>query len=756
MGMQEYAVQFIEVYNKEWAELGKDFERSLFEDTEAALLKARKLMELLVKELYVLEEMEYPTYGNQAEKNMLLKNEGVLDDEIFSALDRIRRMGNSAAHGDKKIPFSDALKVHSNVYTVCKWFMESYVVDPIQTIPEYQDPKFENIDEKLKKLLAEFLPSYLGNVEGKQIEKQPRENDKVVAGTLPTLHKSHLLYQLNKLRESSQEAVEGYQELSDFKQYMHVKRPIQETLENCLQECVESPGSKLIFLCGSVGDGKSHLLGYLSTTKHELMSKFKIHNDATESFDPKKNSLDTLAEVLEPFSDEQLEHSNGKLILAINLGVLHNFIESPYAEDKYKKLKQYIEEAKVFDPGHISTPPEHKNFKLVNFADYHSFELTKEGPMSTYMSQLFSKITNPVPDNPFYAAYQADVKEFNMNPLLLNYEMFSSKSVQQQIIQLIIKTIMRDKIILSSRALLNFIYDIIVPTSLYEMRTSDIVDMLPHLLPNLLFEGGDKSPILQMLGNQDPIHYRSMELDRQLISLHNTGSYYVFFRDVIYDSSAQSWIQLLEPIENVAFLEQDVRRELSELFIRACYLYDSHLKDSFKDYVYNEYMQYLYAYNTNQSFKLQNLYYNIEKSIFLWKGSPKNGYIYLDDEGKKIRIAEPLILTPNPISISNEESEIVYRFSSTLLLGFSCEPDETVHTVEIDLPLYEMIVKVLKGYKLNKKDREDSIQFIEFIEKLLPFGKQKQEIMIKDSENQLMFRFNYNAKFQAYSFARER
>ena len=239
MGMQEYAVQFIEVYNKEWAELGKDFERSLFEDTEAALLKARKLMELLVKELYILEEMDYPTYGNQAEKNMLLKNEGVLDDEIFGALDRIRRMGNSAVHGEKKIPFSDALKVHSNVYTVCKWFMESYVLNPTQTIPEYQDPKFENIDEKVKKLLAEYLPSYLGNVEGKQAEKEPTNNEKVEEGKLPALHQSHLLYQLNKLRESSQEAVEGYQELSDFKQYMHVKRPIQERLENCLQECAD-------------------------------------------------------------------------------------------------------------------------------------------------------------------------------------------------------------------------------------------------------------------------------------------------------------------------------------------------------------------------------------------------------------------------------------------------------------------------------------------------------------------------------------
>ena len=80
-------------------------------------------------------------------------------------------------------------------------------------------------------------------------------------------------------------------------------------------------------LCGSVGDGKSHLIAYLNSNHPEIMSNFKIHNDATESFDPDKTAIDTLAKVLNEFDDNHIDSSNEKLILAINLGVLNNFME---------------------------------------------------------------------------------------------------------------------------------------------------------------------------------------------------------------------------------------------------------------------------------------------------------------------------------------------------------------------------------------------------------------------------------------------
>lgn len=486
-----------------------------------------------------------------------------------------------------------------------------------------------------------------------------------------------------------------------------------------------------------------------------MISQFRIHNDATESFDPQKNSIDTLADVLEAFSDEKIATSHDKLIVAINLGVLNNFIESEYADEQYTKLKEFILNSNVFDSNTITTSLDHPNFNILNFADYKPFELTKDGPESSYLTQLFQKITAEDENNPFYQAYQLDKQEQVAKPLLINYEMFSSPSVQQQIIQLIIKTIVKDKVIVSTRAILNFIYDILVPNHIDELTTTDFADILPSLLPNLLFDGHEKSYLLRMVANHDPIHLRIQEVDEKLIEFHNTLDPRSFFKETIDDPTAQTWINELESIDDTTILARNTKRILSELFIRASFLFSSKLKGYFQDEIYDNYMNYLYAYNTGQKPLLQTLYKEVHRAIFLWKGSPKNNYIFLDDDSSHIRIAEPISLKPAVITVTNDKQEVIDRFVTSLKAGFTCDPYEEIHEVEIDLPLYEMIMKVLNGYRLNKKDRDDSIKFIDFIEKLLPYGKQSEEIFIIDLENQITFNIQYDDPFESYSFYRE-
>lgn len=750
--VQAYAFEFITSYKPEWAILAKEFERKLFTDIESSLLKARKLNEIIIQDIFEMEDISYPTFAKHAERLAILKNEGVFEEDVFKSFDRIRRLGNTAAHVHETIPIVDGINAHKNLYLILRWYVESYISYEIK-VPEYQDPKPEDLSDKVQQMMKEMLPSYLNNM--LPSEHHTQSAVPVSVEDSPTSQGSHLLYQLSKLRESSQDAVEGYKGLSDFKRYIHIKRPVETALENHLKATVDTAESTLIFLCGSVGDGKSHLLSYMSSTMPEVLEKFQIHNDATESFDPKMNSLDTLARVLRPFSDSQIKDSKEKLILAINLGVLHNFLESDYARDDYQFIKEYIDNANIFDSNTITNVQEHSNFRLVNFGDYNMYELTGSGPVSSYISNLFAKITNPIPENPFYTAYQRDKANYDTNTLLLNYEMFSSNSVQEQIIQLIIKTIIKDKIILSSRILLNYIYDILVPTTIEEIMTSDFLDMLPNLLPNLVFEGFDKSPFLKMMSHQDPIHHRSKEIDNSLVTLNNNGSYYTTYRSTIYDSTAQRWIQYLESVENIAFLDKDAKREMSELFIRSCYLYQSELQHAFLDEVYLNYTKYLFAYNTGQKRLLQNLYFDIDKSIYLWKGTPKSNYLFIDDEGHSFRIAERIQLKNAAVALPENQDGIIERFTPSLKLGFRCEPYKEIHYVEIDLPLYELIVRVTNGYRLNKKDRDDSIQFMEFIESLLPYGRQTEEILINDTENGLTFLLEYDSDFETYSFSKE-
>ena len=158
-----------------------------------------------------------------------------------------------------------------------------------------------------------------------------QDNDYLNNYKFEKLKESYLLNELSKLSASSKEVVESLEEMDCFKRYMHVDRTIQHQLCEMIERSSEADGSQLILLCGSVGDGKSHLLSYLKSQNKELLDEFEFHNDATESTDPKLDEIETLQQVLEDFSDENINKSTKKLILAINLGVLNNFIESENA-----------------------------------------------------------------------------------------------------------------------------------------------------------------------------------------------------------------------------------------------------------------------------------------------------------------------------------------------------------------------------------------------------------------------------------------
>ena len=64
------------------------------------------------------------------------------------------------------------------------------------------------------------------------------------------------------------------------------------------------------------------------------MKEFYVHNDSTASFYIDKPASYTLNELMNDFSDDCVETSSKKVILAINLGTLNNFLE----EDKFLEL----------------------------------------------------------------------------------------------------------------------------------------------------------------------------------------------------------------------------------------------------------------------------------------------------------------------------------------------------------------------------------------------------------------------------------
>ena len=75
---------------------------------------------------------------------------------------------------------------------------------------------------------------------------------------------------------------------------------MERDLRTLLQNANTKQNKCLILVCGSAGDGKSHLVAYLKFSDPErLLDGYILYNDATESDAPTQSALEKMAEKLE-------------------------------------------------------------------------------------------------------------------------------------------------------------------------------------------------------------------------------------------------------------------------------------------------------------------------------------------------------------------------------------------------------------------------------------------------------------------------
>lgn len=283
--------------------------------------------------------------------------------------------------------------------------------------------------------------------------------------------------ELNRLRKSSSDSIDNVEKFDQFKSYMHVVRKMEEDLKGLLRKVNASGKKTLVLLCGSAGDGKSHLLSYLKNLDEEhLIDDYFVYNDATESSAPSKTAIETLNEFLSDYRDENLASLGQNVILAINLGVLSNFIDSKYA-DHFCTLRKYIENSDILTSRVNNNEYDcESNFQHISFSDYNLYSLSAEGIHADYIEKLLEKVFIADEENLFYKTYSKECLNCSLAkkcPVKLNYDYMKDKKRQRFVAELLVKTIIQDKMILTTREILNFIYDIIVSPRFMENQIID-------------------------------------------------------------------------------------------------------------------------------------------------------------------------------------------------------------------------------------------------------------------------------------------
>lgn len=765
----------------------KDIANVLFTAPHSAIIKGRTYTENLTQEVAKLEKYGLLNTMTQVERLKKLESDGVLEGEILKSFHTIRMLGNQAAHADVEGELEAALNIDKNIYKVTCWFVETYIDYNFQAAP-YKSPmpaEHSKVDLNME-LIADWvkkMDNLLASTQaaGKNEEEfvddfKNEENDDsedifedlIIESILDNkeIDKKCLIQELSRLKESSKEAVEGLGDFTPFKRYMHIERDAQKELEDLIVKANESNRAQLILVCGSVGDGKSHIISYFKNKYPYVNEKFLLHNDATESLEPSKTSMDTLNDLLDNFSDEKLSQSNEKIILAINLGTLNNFIDSQYGE-RFTLLKKYVQDKKILETNiENSKFNENSSFQFVNFGDYHIFSLKDGKVYSNYIRSLITKITDSSELNIFYNSYKKNCNQCSncdCCPIKANYELLSNEKVQESIVDLLVQCIIKNKIIISTRALINFMYELIVPRAYIDanspMFKNDIYKLnnlayIKSLMPNIIFSHKELSFIFEALNSLDPLNVRNQRVDDFIIEFNNSIEVLSYFNE--YIDYPKGYIDKLCDINLEDTEDRKIRYELLKLFIRSYYLCGKGDLFSLKDEVYANYIEALYFWNRGDKQKLKTLYDNIKNGIVKWNGESDKDQIniFMGKNQIKYKVSEDIELKVDTSNLPKDEDTDLKKFITTLKLKYKSEKIGKAYEIDVDFSLYKLLIQVINGYRPNKKDKNHFIKFIEFINKLEETGSQNDKLIFTEKNRDVnkKYKLEYDNEFEFYRF----
>lgn len=544
------------------------------------------------------------------------------------------------------------------------------------------------------------------NITGSEISDNLTENESEFEATLQVL------------QSSSKESVVNANLFGELRNYMHVERDIQKELENILVDLKDNSSPSLILLCGSVGDGKSHLLAYMKENHKDLMQDVIIHNDSTESYDPDKSSLDTLEQVLAPFDEGNEPEKH--IVIAINLGVLHNFYSYQRKKDRFQALCNFIDRCGVFEKGNQEIKYD-DTFYMLNFADSQPYVLTENGPKSPFFLEIMDRVTEQDMNNPFYRSWSTDYKNEVKTAAHYNYFLLQQKEVKESIVQSLIEVMVKKKVFISTRAFYNFLYEIIVPIH-NPLIEDDSLMGVNDMLPSLMYGHPDRSRLLAALNEIDPLK-RRLESTDQLVGnfLLKTVPLDYVKEELGEKTSIGAWKQVN------SMHKQNKQIEYSRLFVR------QHALLVRKDYEqeYREFIQFLYSFYKGEEDEIGRLFELIEKVVYTWKGSPKDRFVFVDSPNKTFRLAVEIDIEPEvdeQVFGSSEGKEEVERFTPSIRIGFSQKGKSFLF--ELDYKLYALLKQINEGYRPNRQDRQDALQFSEFHDQMVKSADKKTNVLL--------------------------
>ncbi len=491
--------------------------------------------------------------------------------------------------------------------------------------------------------------------------------------------------------------------LDEVKKYLYVDTPIHDYFDSLLFR-VSSSDKKLIFLCGSSGDGKSEILTQARKKYHH---RANFHFDATHSLKPSATAIQTLDELFEKF-----EYGNKSLVIGINTGMLGNYANEGKVDSVKASMKRFLSDKTITE-----------NYIFVDFEHFPKFQLNIDGHTSDFVLKVLKKITASE-NNLIRQYYDRELLLENPNKrLCVNYRLLSIPSVQLIIVDLLFKARLEKDQFLTARALLDFIYHLLTGGE--------------YLFENL-FAGAD-SNLISKMADFDPVNIRSKAIDNFILThrFKAEKSEFDIFSKSLRDfginvkstTAAQTYIRIFYLLKDEEFgnnyhiifandFNDEILNEYSKYW-RLHWTYDEHNKQKIKGFYNNVLLKGLLIYNNRNAAGLGRREFLVDHL---------NGYDLVAELDIKVNIEK--IKQQSLNHEKNKKFDDVSHFYAHIYVN-----GKDVNPIHININLLSLLKRIVKGYRPNKHDKNTILLLDEIINELRTFANEEHTLYIHRKDN---------------------
>ncbi|PKF63880.1 DNA phosphorothioation-dependent restriction protein DptF [Psychromonas sp. psych-6C06] len=466
-------------------------------------------------------------------------------------------------------------------------------------------------------------------------------------------------------------------DLDAVKKYLYIEDSDIETDFKKVLNSLSFNDKKIIFLCGSSGDGKSEIL---TRAKKNFLSKVNFHLDATHSFHPNDSAIQTLDKLFLEFSE-----NSKPLVVGINTGMLGNYAKEGAVSEIKKSALAFLDKE--------STPDNHI---FLDFESYPKFKITDDGYEADFTHKLLNKITQAEGNliREIYERNRSVNKDKSSKRLHANYELLSQPAVQKTIVELLFKARLMHDQFLTARSLLDFIFTLLAG---------------PGYLFDNLFAGGDNE-LLSKITDFDPAHLRTQKIDRFILAndLALPDNEFDEFKAHIESigienlTGSHSYLRLFYVLKNGDFKNtypskfiQDFNESLIEKYINIYQLHRSYdgssiQRKALKDFYKNSLSTAIRKYNNRNAPNLGKSHYLI---------SELNGY----------QLAAELDITADIKRITQFSTQSPASFTACIKV------ENELLSIPVNINLLNLMQKIVDGYRPNKHDKNTVVLLDELI-----------------------------------------